>query len=237
MIIVGHRGAPHRCLENTQRGFQYIVESGIERIETDIQVSSDGICYIFHDDNLKRMTGEDRIFSQTPSSTIDLLSLSDGSRIPRLTEIITQFSGQVDWNLEIKSKSVAEADIILDTLNNIATSSKIIISSFYHDLVKHLKTRDTRYDYALLWDRLPNDFNHIEKSMSESTVSIIHPEFKLINKDFLKLCEKNKWLIVPYISMRDEELTDEYIDKVNSFKLEGICTNFPVELKKIYHEK
>ena len=68
MIVVGHRGAPHEKVENSWSGFDLTVSNkGVQRIETDIQVSKDGVCFIIHDENLKRLTGEDVLLKDSNS--------------------------------------------------------------------------------------------------------------------------------------------------------------------------
>ena len=111
MLVVGHRGAPHEKTENSWSGFELAVNKGVKRIETDIQVSKDGICFIIHDENLKRLTGEDVLLSETNSNSIEKLRLKDGSQIPKLTDLLIKFNNKLEWNLEIKSKTIKEADI------------------------------------------------------------------------------------------------------------------------------
>ena len=55
--IFAHRGGSIEAPENTLEAFQYALDLGCEYIETDVQLSKDGIPYIFHDDNLKRIPG------------------------------------------------------------------------------------------------------------------------------------------------------------------------------------
>ena len=53
--VLAHRGGAEESNENTLESFDYSQSLGCEFIETDVQVSSDGIPYIFHDDDLKRI--------------------------------------------------------------------------------------------------------------------------------------------------------------------------------------
>ena len=53
--VLAHRGGAEESYENTLESFEYSQSLGCKFIETDVQVSSDGIPYIFHDDDLKRI--------------------------------------------------------------------------------------------------------------------------------------------------------------------------------------
>ena len=53
--VLAHRGGAEESYENTLESFDYSMNLGCKFIETDVQVSSDGIPYIFHDNDLKRI--------------------------------------------------------------------------------------------------------------------------------------------------------------------------------------
>ena len=48
MWIYGHRGAPATLPENTMVSFEEALRVGVDAIETDIRVSSDGKVVVFH---------------------------------------------------------------------------------------------------------------------------------------------------------------------------------------------
>ena len=218
-------------------GFELAVKNSVKRIETDIQVSKDGICFIIHDENLKRLTGEDVLLTKTNSKDLEKLKLKDGSPIPKLSELLIKFNNRLEWNLEIKSKSLKEADIIIKEIICAEVENKIIISSFQHELIEHLNKKHPEFEYALLWEDIPEDLSIIKQKMIAANTRIIHPEFDLIDNNFLKLCREHSWDIVPYISINKEELSSDYLEKLKLFKLAGMCTNFPIQLQTIFNEK
>ena len=55
LTVLAHRGGAEESYENTLESFEYSQSLGCKFIETDVQVSSDGVPYIFHDDDLKRI--------------------------------------------------------------------------------------------------------------------------------------------------------------------------------------
>ncbi|MGI5900277.1 MAG: glycerophosphodiester phosphodiesterase [Christensenellales bacterium] len=55
-INYAHRGASEYAPENTLSAFELGIEQKANGIETDVRISSDGILYLFHDDNLDRVT-------------------------------------------------------------------------------------------------------------------------------------------------------------------------------------
>ena len=63
LSVQAHRGGSLESYENTLESFAYSDSIGCKYIETDVQVSSDGIPYIFHDDTLKRLLNMDAVFN------------------------------------------------------------------------------------------------------------------------------------------------------------------------------
>jgi len=56
-LIIGHRGAKGIAPENSLSGFKKAIESGIDGVELDVHLAKDGKLIVFHDMDLKRLTG------------------------------------------------------------------------------------------------------------------------------------------------------------------------------------
>ena len=70
-----HRGLHSDTVpENSLTAFRLAAENGYG-IELDIQLSSDGEVYVFHDYTLVRMTGKDGLLSKTSSADLGKLRL------------------------------------------------------------------------------------------------------------------------------------------------------------------
>ena len=57
--LVGHRGQPDSFPENSLESFSHALQSRAAFIETDVNVSADGVAVLSHDENLKKMTGRE----------------------------------------------------------------------------------------------------------------------------------------------------------------------------------
>jgi glycerophosphoryl diester phosphodiesterase len=55
--IVAHRGASQSAPENTLAAFRRAWDAGVEGVELDVHLSSDGIPMVIHDDDTERTTG------------------------------------------------------------------------------------------------------------------------------------------------------------------------------------
>jgi len=92
--------------ENSLSAFSEAVKNGVG-IELDLQLSSDGIVMVFHDDTLERMTGIDRKLSETDSEFLKEVSfLGSCERIPSLTEVLQLVDGKVPLLIELKGTTL-----------------------------------------------------------------------------------------------------------------------------------
>ena len=104
LAVMAHRGGSLEAPENTLESFKYAIEIGSDIIETDIHLSSDGIPYIFHDDDLKRIPGIEKNFNELLASEIDELNIFDDYKIPTLEETLKQFPNtkfQIDFKTAV----------------------------------------------------------------------------------------------------------------------------------------
>ncbi|OHE85704.1 MAG: hypothetical protein A2579_08085 [Lysobacterales bacterium RIFOXYD1_FULL_69_11] len=66
VTITAHRGASMVAPENTLAAFQAAIDAGADAIEFDVRLSSDGAVVVFHDSDLRRVSGDPRRVADTP---------------------------------------------------------------------------------------------------------------------------------------------------------------------------
>ena len=88
--------------ENTLEAFERACCAGYG-IELDVQLSRDGEVVVFHDDSLRRMTGDARRVDQLDWAQLRALRVGAGGRIPLLSEVLAQVDGRVPLLVELKN--------------------------------------------------------------------------------------------------------------------------------------
>lgn len=92
-IPIAHRGLHGKdCSENSLAAFEGAARAGYA-IETDVRFTKDGQIAVFHDDDLKRMTGDCRAVSDCTMEELRALRLPCGERIPTLAELLGAADG------------------------------------------------------------------------------------------------------------------------------------------------
>lgn len=102
---IAHRGLHdlnNKCWENTLSAFSAAVERGYA-IECDVQLTSDGVPIVFHDGDLKRLTGEDGFVWQRTAAEMAALRIGGtADHPPTLDEMLKLVGGRVPLVIELK---------------------------------------------------------------------------------------------------------------------------------------
>ena len=162
IYLVGHRGQPDSFPENSLESFSHALKSGAAYIETDINVTADGVAVLSHDNSLLRLTGKD--INVTKSTYASFKDISAGypekfssrfnhCRIATLGEFsnFLQSWPEVICFIEIKQDSLLcfghrVVDLVMASLETIRDQT-VLISFDYGAL---LYARD-HYDVPVGW--------------------------------------------------------------------------------------
>ncbi|MEP6606582.1 MAG: glycerophosphodiester phosphodiesterase [Nitrosospira sp.] len=125
MLVIAHRGVHVVVPENTLAAFEAAVALGANGIEADVRISLDGLPVLIHD----RV-----IASGQPVADLTRREIEQtvGHEVPTLDEALEQFSG-VLWNVEIKTTNALSS--VIRVLERHQAGHRIVVTSFYHDLV------------------------------------------------------------------------------------------------------
>lgn len=131
--LIAHRGKHNikkGIPENSIKAFEEAIKSKYI-IELDLHVLKDNSVIVFHDDNLKRMTGVERKICDTTYEEIRNLKLQDtDNHIPLLKEVLDFVDGKVPIIIELK-KDVKVGSLEKETMKILKEyKGKYAIKSF-----------------------------------------------------------------------------------------------------------
>ena len=114
--VIAHRGGGEAAVENTVESIRWAIENGANASEIDVQRTKDGHYVVFHDNNLKRLCGDDHTIQELTLEEIKKLRITaaDGHkvRIATLEEILNTAKDEIQLYIELKGRS---ADIQMAT--------------------------------------------------------------------------------------------------------------------------
>jgi glycerophosphoryl diester phosphodiesterase len=151
-MLIGHRGEPSSYPENSLLGFEAVLQAGATCIETDVQLTADGVPVLSHDPDVLKLTGHDHVVMQTDYATLSQLPAGYPERFgtrfadARLARLSALAALLKRWSraralVEVKQDSIEVfgtarvMDAILDDLREVLT--QCIIISFQQDPLIH----------------------------------------------------------------------------------------------------
>jgi glycerophosphoryl diester phosphodiesterase len=122
-VLIAHRGEPTSFPENSMVGFEAVLRAGATHIETDVQLTADGVPLLHHDADVARLTGHDHVVTQTDYTTLSRLPAGYPERFgARFADLRLARLGDLavllkDWSraialVEVKQESIAVFGIV-----------------------------------------------------------------------------------------------------------------------------
>ncbi len=225
-LAIAHRGASDYGPENTLKAFSIAADLCAEMWEIDVHLSTDGVCVVSHDDNLKRISGQDISISASTWSEISKVKLPENQHISRLEDVINLAKATgCGLYVEIKGDGAGGAAwrVLLD-----AEFSFACLGSFVVDWVAELEELGCRYPLSIL---VPTNKDPIEY-LNGVDVDIVHLCWRTASDTphTLLTDELMERLSNYQVVIWDEDRV-EILDGLWGKPVLGICSNRPEMLK------
>ena len=149
MLVLAHRGYHAELPENTLAAFEAAVALGADGIETDIQVTRDGVPILFHDTTIHGQ----------PLAGLTHAELCRRSQreVPTLVSALDAWP-DLFWNLEIKMPTNPAA--VWPVLREYREKRRLLVSSFWHPVAVRAG-RELGVDCGLLVAHRPLSFTSL----------------------------------------------------------------------------
>jgi glycerophosphoryl diester phosphodiesterase len=219
---VAHRGyhdMNKQIWENTLSAFSRAIEAGFA-IECDVQLSSDSVPVIFHDDEMTRLTGIKGDIRERTAGELSMMSVGQTKdRIPTLKQLLTLCDGKVPLVIELKGRAGEGeddgfAEAVLEVLEGYEGSAALM--SFDHHLLKDLKAAGSPWPIGLTAEGNNPDKFFAHDDAMRTGVDFISYHYGHLPNSFI---EAQRKLGVPVITwtVRDENAratTYKYADQM-----------------------
>lgn len=146
--IYAHRGANREAAENTRSAFELALRHAIDGIETDIQLSRDGVCVLWHDDDLARLGLPGRRIDEYDLAELQAMDFAahfpgaTREGVMRLEDFLARYRSHCRLLLEIKrypgepeARQRVKVEQVL-ALTGQADAARRLVSSFDLDTLR-----------------------------------------------------------------------------------------------------
>lgn len=151
--VTAHRGASMQYPENTMSAFQGAKNQGANWIELDIQQTKDQQIVVFHDHNLKRITGVNKnvydvnyAFIQSLDAGKHFSQKYTGEKIPLLSDVIDfAKKNNIRLNIELKPSGYEKnfEKQVVDLIKEKDFIHQCVLTSMNYSVLENIKKIDT----------------------------------------------------------------------------------------------
>lgn len=230
-VNYAHRGASEYAPENTMLSFYVGMFMGANGIETDVQMTKDGVLVLFHDDTVMRMTGAeggvpDYTLEELRAFTFEKNGLQD--KIVVFEDFLKQFGWRpITFAIEIKQRGIERE--IADMIRKYDVGKKCVVTSFKFDCIE--KIRAHAPELKIGWLK-----KEISEADEESLKAIggeeICPIASAVTPESVERWHRMGFNVRAW-GVKDEELMRNVYDSM----ADGMTVNFPDKLVEYMNVK
>ena len=232
--VIAHRGYSSEFPENTMAAFKGACGLGVDYIELDVQLSKDGIPVLFHDTDMKRLTGEKGLIADYTYEELQAFEVGswfhDGfaeERIPTLQQALEYIATQ-ECKVYLELKDCGQVpgfeNSVVEVVHNTEMQDRVVYASFNYEYLKKIKELDynskilynTTSDKKTMVQDYPAEFYGLNlESATADLIAAIHEAGKMAFT----------WTVT----------TPEEMTNLIEMGIDGIVTNDPGRAKVVIH--
>jgi glycerophosphoryl diester phosphodiesterase len=224
-IVIAHRGDSSRALENSLEALRLAIALPVDMVEIDIRKSMDNALYVMHDKHTGRTADKNIDIEQSRSDEISRVKLKNGEPIPTLKDVLNLFTGNIELNLEIKSEGAGR--LAAEDLRDSGHRGPVLISSFLESEILAVRGVAPFISTSGIFDTFTVQNLTAYCAKRYSFVSL---RKKTVSRELIIACHNHG--VKVYVWTVDEEAD---MEKLITWKVDGIYTNKPSVLKEILH--
>jgi glycerophosphoryl diester phosphodiesterase len=123
-------------MENTIAAFRHAVSLGFRYIEIDVHGTLDDELVVFHDDDLRRLTGSSGAIADRTLAEVSQRRIGDGETIPTLDEVFETFP---DTRFNIDIKNAGAITPLVKTIDRHRAHDRVCVASFSNERLREFR--------------------------------------------------------------------------------------------------
>lgn len=242
-VTYAHRGASTYCPENTMLSFYTGVYMGANGIETDVQMTKDGVLVLYHDDTLERILGIEGSIKDYTYEELLRYKVKNGclfDRVPTFEDFLSHFAQyDLTFAIELKVKGIERE--VADMIYKHGVEKKVVVTSFIFGAIEAMRACAPELEIGYLTKLYPD--TEIDSIVTDLTDAVIN-DLKRIGAE--EICPKGSdvtparveaWHAMGF-RVRAWGISDtEIMKKVYDAGVDGMTVNFPDKLIEYINSK
>jgi len=214
-LVIAHRGASAREVENSLAAFRAAVRLGADGVELDVHATADGGLIVHHDAALDG-TGP---IPELTTREAQAVRLPNGEPVPTLAEALDACGSGLRVFVEVKSLPPQFDQRLLDALDHGPNPAGCAVHGFDHRIVRRLGTARPTLARGVLSTAYPV---RPVAALQDAGATILWQERSLVDADLVAaLHARGRRLFVWTVDDADE------MRRFARLGVDAICTNAP----------
>jgi len=213
-LVIAHRGASHRELENSLAAFRAAAALRADAVELDVHATADGLIVVHHDEtiagqHITRLTG----------TQLAALRLANGEPVPTLADVLALLGTALQVFVEVKSLPPQFDETLLDVLRKGPNPPGYAVHAFDHRVILRLGTRWPGLRRGVLGASYPiNPLTALE----DAGATILWQDHALVDRPLVAALHGAAMQLIVW-TVDDAAEMQQLVD----IGVDGICTNRP----------
>ncbi len=215
MLTVGHRGLMGVEPENTLRSFRRADREGVDVIELDLHLSSDGALVVMHDAEVDRTTDGSGPVAALTRAEVRELDAGEGERVPVFEEVVAA----VRAPLQAEIKDGAAARVLARAIEEHDLHRRVRVISFHDEALREIRGLLPDMPLALVAGKSSPTAPERARNLGALMVSL---ELCHADAETVKRCHEGGVEVISWTVNTPEEL-----ERARELRLDGVVTDRP----------
>ena len=212
-LVIAHRGASRRALENSLAAFRAAAPLGADAVELDVHATLDGELVVHHDPSVLGLP-----IAQARARDVLALPLSNGEPMPTLAQSLAVLDGLRVF-VEVKVLDPKWDDRLLEVLDRGPNPDGYAVHSFAFHVVRRLKDKRPSLPCGIL-SEVPT--RSPRQTLTDAGADTLWQERGTLDETLVRMVHDlgDQIIVWTVDDARDME-------RFARWGVDGICTNYP----------
>ncbi|WP_329244549.1 glycerophosphodiester phosphodiesterase family protein [Streptomyces sp. NBC_01478] len=218
-LTIGHRGVMGLEPENTLRSFVAAEQAGLDVIELDLHLSSDGALVVMHDADVDRTTDGTGPIAERTLDELRTLDAGRGERVPVFEEVLDAVKSPIQAEI----KDLAAARALAEVMHRRNLVERVEVSSFHDEAIAEIARLVPGVRTALIAGRFGPE---VVERATEAGAETVCLNIRRLTLEVVEAARKADLRIIGWVVNTQDQLR-----LVRALGLDGATTDYP-EIKR-----
>jgi len=213
-LVIAHRGASARAVENSLAAFRAARELGADAVELDIHATADGVLVVHHDE----MIGHHHV-AHASFAEVRAHLLPNGEAIPTLEEALAVILPRLTAFVEVKSLGPRWDARLFDVIDRCGAPDRVAVHAFDHRIIRRLGAQRPQLRRGVLSASYPV---HPARMMEDADAQALWQHADLVDQPLVAAVHATGGQV--YAWTVDEPAA---MQRLLAAGVDGLCSNHP----------